>query len=180
MLSPLPTSPIHPSNRFSLCLSVMEWAEEGWLKNQKVKVLVTQSCSTLCDPMDYSPPTRLLSPMGFPRHEYWVGCCALLQGVFLTQELNPGLLHCGHILKPWRGRRVHGAYNMSWNRRPLVKSQLWPQTSHLTSLGLSSLTYETGIVIASPENLVVMTKWANIAKLLTILRYVLLSSWCCL
>ena len=81
-------------NRFSLCLSVMEWAE-GWLKNQKVKVLVTQSCPTLCDPMD---PTRLLSPVGFPKQEYWVGCCALLQGIFLTQELNPGLLHCRHIL----------------------------------------------------------------------------------
>ena len=27
-----------------------------------------------------------------------VGCHFLLQGIFLTQELNPGLLHCRQIL----------------------------------------------------------------------------------
>ena len=32
--------------------------------------------------------------MGFSRQEYWSGCHALLQGIFPTQELNPGLLHC--------------------------------------------------------------------------------------
>ena len=26
------------------------------------------------------------------------GSLSLLQGIFLTQGLNPGLLHCGHIL----------------------------------------------------------------------------------
>ena len=26
------------------------------MESEKVKVLVTQSCPTLCDPMDYSPP----------------------------------------------------------------------------------------------------------------------------
>ena len=108
------------------------------VEESESKSVVTQSCLTLCDPMD---PTSLLSPMGFPRQEYWVGCCALLQGIFLTQELNPGLLHCRHGLKPWKGRRVHGACNISWNLRPLVNSQLWPQTSYLTSMCLSSLTY---------------------------------------
>ena len=27
-----------------------------------------------------------------------MGCPFLLQGIFLTQELHPGLLHCGQIL----------------------------------------------------------------------------------
>ena len=36
--------------------------------------------------------------MGFSRQEYWVGCHALLQGIFLTQGSNPGLLHCRQIL----------------------------------------------------------------------------------
>ena len=55
--------------------------------------LVTQSCPTLCDPMDCSPP-------GFSTHEdspgknTGVGCHSLLQGIFPTQGLNPGLLHC--------------------------------------------------------------------------------------
>ena len=47
--------------------------------------------------------------MGFSRQEYWSGvplpspntaggCCFLLQGIFLTQGLNLGLLHCRQIL----------------------------------------------------------------------------------
>ena len=35
--------------------SVMLWVNEG-LKKKKVKLLVTQSCQTLCDPMDCSSP----------------------------------------------------------------------------------------------------------------------------
>ena len=31
--------------------------------------------------------------MGFPRQDYWSGCHDPLQGIFLTQGLNPGLLH---------------------------------------------------------------------------------------
>ena len=34
------------------------WWEEGREgRKEKVKVLVTQSCSTLCNPMDYRPPS---------------------------------------------------------------------------------------------------------------------------
>ena len=33
--------------------------------------------------------------MGLSRQEYGVGCHALLQGVFLSQGLNPSLLQCG-------------------------------------------------------------------------------------
>ena len=35
--------------------------------------------------------------MGFSRQEYWISH-SLLQGTFLTQGLNPGPLHCRHIL----------------------------------------------------------------------------------
>ena len=38
--------------------------------------------------------------MGFSRQEYWSGFCFLLQGIFLTQGTNPGLLHCRQILCP--------------------------------------------------------------------------------
>ena len=51
-----------------------------------------QSCSTLCD----SP--RLLCPWNSPGKNTGVGCHALLQGIFLTQGLNPGFLHCRQIL----------------------------------------------------------------------------------
>ena len=99
-----------------------------------------QSCSTLCDPIDGSPPgstileilqarslewvaisfsnawkwkvkvkslscVRLLATpwtaahqaplsMGFSRQQYWRGRHSLLQGIFPTQGLNSGLLHC--------------------------------------------------------------------------------------
>ena len=39
-----------------------------------------------------------LPPMGFSRQENGVGCHFLLQGIFPTQGLNPGLPHCGWVL----------------------------------------------------------------------------------
>ena len=48
---------------------------------------VAQSCLTLCN------PTGLLCPWESPGKNAGVGCHALLQGIFPTQELNPGLLH---------------------------------------------------------------------------------------
>ena len=41
-------------------------------KIKKMKVLVSQSCPSLCDPMDYVVHQALLS-MGFSREEYWNG-----------------------------------------------------------------------------------------------------------
>ena len=50
--------------------------------------LVAKSCPTLCSPMDCSLPGKNTG----------VGSLSLLQGIFLTQELNWGLLHCRQIL----------------------------------------------------------------------------------
>ena len=59
--------------------------------------LVAQSCPTLYNPMDCSPPG--FSVQGdSPGQNTGVGCHALLQGIFLTQGSNPGLLHCRQIL----------------------------------------------------------------------------------
>ena len=49
---------------------------------------VAQSCLTLCDPMDYSPPG---SSVHRDHKNTGVGCHDLLQGIFLTQGLNPHL-----------------------------------------------------------------------------------------
>ena len=74
----------------------------------KVKVLVTQLCPTLCDHMDCSPPVSSVHGDS-PGKNTGVGCHALLQGIFPTQGLNPGLLHCRWILyqmsyqgSPWK------------------------------------------------------------------------------
>jgi len=57
-----------------------------------VLCLVTQSCPTLCDPMDCSPPGSSVRGDS-PGKNTGVGCPALLQGVFPTQGLNSGLPH---------------------------------------------------------------------------------------
>ena len=87
----------------------------------------TQSCPTFCDSMDYTVhgilQTRILEwvafpfsrgssqprsptlqvdslpaePQGKPKNT-GVGSLSLLQGIFPTQELNQGLLHCRWIL----------------------------------------------------------------------------------
>ena len=59
--------------------------------------LVTQSCLTLCDPMDCSLPGSSVY-RGSPGKNTGVGCNPLLQGIFPTQESNSGLPHCRQIL----------------------------------------------------------------------------------
>ena len=62
-----------------------------------VKVLVVQLCPTFCDSMNCSLPGS--SVHGFLQVRMLrVDCHALLQGIFLTQESNPGLPHCRRIL----------------------------------------------------------------------------------
>ena len=59
--------------------------------------LVAQSCPTLCDPMDCSPPGSSVHG-DFPGKNTGVGSLSLLQRIFPTQGLNPGLPHCRRIL----------------------------------------------------------------------------------
>ena len=54
-----------------------------------------QSCLTLCDPMDCSPPGSSC-PWNFPGKNTGVGCHFVLQGIFLTQGSSPHLLHLLH------------------------------------------------------------------------------------
>ena len=65
--------------------------------NNTVLCLVTQSCPTLCDFMDCSPPGSSVHEDS-PGKDTTVGGHVLLQGTFPTQGSNPGLLHCGQIL----------------------------------------------------------------------------------
>ena len=72
----------------------------------KLKVLVTQSCLTLCDPLD----CRNGIPGGssvhgilcvFSKQEYWCGLpfwIWILQRIFLAQRSNLGLPRCRWIL----------------------------------------------------------------------------------
>ena len=59
--------------------------------------LVSQSCPTLCDPMDCTPSGSSVHGDSTGKNTK-VGCHAILQGIFPTQESNPGLVHCRQIL----------------------------------------------------------------------------------
>ena len=108
-----------PGNKISLVAAVMEKDtnshqcvesyEEVWeVINWHSKCLVTQSCPTLCNPMDCSPPGS--SALGdSPGKNTEVGCHFLLQQIFLTQGLNPDLPHCRQIL-----------YHLSYPGSPLI------------------------------------------------------------
>ena len=54
----------------------------------KVKVLVAQSCPTLCDPHGLEP-IRLLCPWGSPDKNTRVGCRSLLQGDLPDPGIKP-------------------------------------------------------------------------------------------
>ena len=56
-----------------------------------MKVLVAQSCLTLCSPVDCS-----LTGSSIPGKNASVGCHFLLWEIFLTQGLNPGLHNSYH------------------------------------------------------------------------------------
>ena len=63
-----------------------------------ILVLVTQSCLTLCNPMNCSLPGSSVHGDS-PGKNTGVGCHVLFsRGIFPTQESNPGLPHCRQIL----------------------------------------------------------------------------------
>ena len=70
------------------------WATRESYYTYKVKESeVAQSCPTLCGAY-----TRLLHPWDFLDKSTGMGCHFLLQGIFPTRRLNPGLLHCRQTL----------------------------------------------------------------------------------
>ena len=71
--------------------------EENKQLNQYIHTVKLLSRVQLCYPTDCKP-TRLFHPSYFPGKNAGVGCHFLLQEIFPTQGLNPGLLHCRQTL----------------------------------------------------------------------------------
>ena len=61
-------------------------------------------------------PHGLCSPWISPGQNTGVGSLSLLQGIFPTQELNPGLLHCRWILYQLSHREPQGY----WSGKPIL------------------------------------------------------------
>ena len=66
--------------------------------------LVTKSCPTLCNHMDYRPLGSC--PWDFPGKNTGVGCQFLLQEIFLTQASNAHPMHSRRVLYHWATREV--------------------------------------------------------------------------
>ena len=74
-------------------------AETGWTHRKEVKFITLShfSCVQLFV-IHGLQPARLLCPWDFPGKNTGVGSHFLLQGIFLTQGSNPGLLHCRQMI----------------------------------------------------------------------------------
>ena len=85
------------------CLKNITKTSYRWrISSSEEKGEVTQSCPTLCDPTDCSPPTVAhRAPLSMrilqARILEWVAM-PFSRGIFPTQGSNPGLLHCRQIL----------------------------------------------------------------------------------
>ena len=93
--------------------------------SHSVLCFVVQSCPTLCDSMDCGPPGSF-DHGDSPGKNTGVGCHALLQGIFPTQESNPGLLHCrwilNHCLSHQRSPRI-----LEWVAYPFSRGSSRPR-----------------------------------------------------
>ena len=80
------------SNHVPLLLGTPPWFP--------ISFSVKASCSVMSDSLPpFEPwPARLLCPWDFPDKNTGVGSHSLLQGIFVTQGLNSGLLHFRKIL----------------------------------------------------------------------------------
>ena len=78
--------------RHSILSIISETQMKATIRYCAVLFLVTQSCVTLCDPMDCSPPGSFVHGDSTGKNT-GVGCHALLQGILPTQGSNPGLPH---------------------------------------------------------------------------------------
>ena len=84
-----------------------------------VLCLVAQSCLSLCDCMNCSPPGSSVHGNS-PGKNIGVGCQALLQAILPSQGLNPGLPHCRWILYHLRHQGSQTATYKS------TSDSLWP------------------------------------------------------
>ena len=89
-----------------------------------VLCLVTQSCPTLRDPMDCSPPGSSVR-RDSPGKKTGVVCHALLQGVFPTQGSNLDLTRCRRIL--YRLSHQESPRRLEWIAYPFSRGSSCPR-----------------------------------------------------
>ena len=90
-------------------------------------------------------PTRLLRPWDFSGKDTGVGCHVLLQGIFLTQGQNPGLLHCRRILYHMSTREAHIIQQFHFWKFHLKRTKTLTQKDTSTPIFIAALIEQPGI-----------------------------------
>ena len=101
------------------------------LKNSSMLCLVVEACLTLCDPMDCSPPGSAVHGNS-PGKNTRVGCHALLQGIFWTQESkhrSPALQVDSLLSEPLGKPKNTGIGNLSSSKSSWPRN--WTGVSHI-------------------------------------------------
>ena len=95
-------------------------------------------------------PTRLLCPWDFPGKSTGMGCHFLLQGIFLTQGSNLGLLHCRQFLYNLRHQeaQVTDPLALKMSERARLRSTELPSQSQPRSADLQLI-----CTVASTRNI---------------------------
>ena len=91
-------------------VSLMSELEALWFQGYSEHESASRSVVSNCLWPPKLQPSRLLCPWNSPGKNTGVGCHFLLQGIYRTQGLNPGLLH-------WKQNLVVWARFLSWKGR---------------------------------------------------------------
>ena len=89
-----------------------------------VLCLAAQSCPTLCDPMDYSPPGSSVHGILQARILEWVAI-SYSRGSSQTQRLNQVLPHCRQIL--YQLSHQGSPWILEWVACPFSRGSFWPR-----------------------------------------------------
>ena len=96
--------------------SQLKWIELIW----SIQSEITQLCPTHCNPM-----VSVYSPWNSPGKNTGVWSLSLLQGIFPTQGLNPGLPHCKQIL--YQLSHKGSPRILEWVAYPFSRGSSWPR-----------------------------------------------------
>ena len=105
-----------------------------WNNSSRLWVGASVSCSVVSDylRLHRPQPARLLYPWTSLDRKTGVGYHSLLQGIFLTQGSNPGLLHCKRIFyhlshqgRLWYETTKGSGYMKSTNNVPFTAHMIW-------------------------------------------------------
>ena len=124
--------------------------------------LVAQSCPTLCDPMDCSPPGSSVHGDS-PDKNTGVGCPVLLQRIFPNLGSNPHLLNCRWILYCLS----HQGSQEYWSGQPIPSSGELPDPG----IKLVSPAFQADSLPAEPPGKPWKTAWKFLKKLKIDLSY---------